>query len=362
MSLALPFARLGSNRRTTPAAPLRFPGRKRPARARTPASRTGYHAAVLSRFWLSVAVGLALVGSLPSCAGQADTLGQATLLVDRGRYADAEAVLQKRLRSHPDDNEARRLLVRVLGAKGDLGRSEREAEALSVRLGPKSPVPWVELGFALELAHRYDEALSLYEREAATAPANPLGPKTGGLRAARWGERELARPRLEEALRRDSRDAAVWHALGLVCLGLGDLPSAEHAYRSGLVADPRALENHVGLATLALVEERPAAALQEYDAILAARPKHGDALLGRSLAVLELDRLDDAERSLKEAEARGADPAVVAKQRRLLAAARAGLPTTSAANARAPSAPAPSVSVPSAPAPSTTATVSPPTP
>ncbi len=180
----------------------------------------------------------------------------------------------------------------------------------------------MELGYALELAHRYDEALTLYDRAAELAPRNPLGPKTGGMRAARWGERELARPRLEEALRRNSRDAEAWHALGLVCLGLGDHASAEQAYRSGLMADPRALENRVGLATLAFARSRPELALREYEAILAERPKQTDAMLGRSLALIQMGRFEEAESALSEAAERGADRDVIRKQREHLAASR----------------------------------------
>ena len=264
---------------------------------------------------------LAIVLAGAGCARESDIVGQATLLVDKGRHAEAQALLEQRLTQHPDDVSARRLLIRVYGAEGDLGRARSESEALAARLGAKSPIPWVELGYALELAHRYDEALSMYDLATEAAPQDPLGPKTAGLRTARWGERELARPRLEEALRRDSRDAAVWHALGLVCLGLGDQVAAERAYRSGLVADPHALENRIGLATLAFMQERPHAALHEYDAILAERPKHADALLGRSLALIMMGRTGEAERALAEAESLGADPAVVGKQRRLLAGA-----------------------------------------
>lgn len=261
---------------------------------------------------------------LPGCASEQDALGQALLLTDRARYREAERVLERRIAEHPEDTKARRLLIRVLGFEGDLGRARRAAEELAARLGHGSPEPWVELGFALELAHRYDEALALYDRAAEVAPRNPLGPKTGGLRAARWGERELARPRLEEALRRDTRDAGVWHALGLVCLGLGDHVSAEQAYRSGLMADPHALENRVGLATLAFATERPEVALREYEAILAERPKQTDAMLGRSLALIHLGRLDAAERALREAAEHRANPAVLAKQQRLLEALRGG--------------------------------------
>lgn len=245
------------------------------------------------------------------------------MLADKGRYEEARAALEAHLHTHPRDIPARRLLVRVHGLSGDLGKAEAEAKVLAHELGPSSPVPWIELGSVLELAHRYDEALERYDQAAVVAPRDPIGPRTGGLRAARWGEHEEARPRLEEALRRDPRDAAVWHALGLVCLGLEDLAAAERAYRSGLLADPRALENRVGLATLALVTNQPAAALEQYDAILEARPKNADAMLGRAWALGALGRLDEAEAALRGAARLGADRAIVRRQARALAEKRA---------------------------------------
>jgi tetratricopeptide (TPR) repeat protein len=269
---------------------------------------------------------LFVLAALPlGCATDKEVVGHALVLVDRGRYAEAEAALERRLREHPEDVQARRLLIRVFGLAGDLGRARQEAEVLTRELGPRSPVPSVELGHALELAHRYDEALALYDHAGELAPRDPLGPKTGGVRSAHWGENELARPRLEEALRRDSRDAQSWHALGLVCLNLRDFRAADWAYRSGLVADPHSVENHVGLATLALVQEQPDAALREFDAVLAERPNRSDALLGRSLALIELRRFEEAEATLAEAEQRGGDRAVIAKQRRLVSALRTGV-------------------------------------
>jgi tetratricopeptide (TPR) repeat protein len=177
----------------------------------------------------------------------------------------------------------------------------------------------VELGHALEMAHRYDEALAAYDRAAEMAPHDPLGPLTGGLRAARWGELELAEPRLSEAVRRGPKDPAAWHALGLVQLSQGNLSGAEQAYHSGLRADPSALENRVGLATLALSRGDLAAALVQYDAIAEQRPKLPDAQLGRSFALIGLGRFDDARHALDEATRLGGDPRVISAQRRELA-------------------------------------------
>jgi tetratricopeptide (TPR) repeat protein len=207
------------------------------------------------------------------------------------------------------------MLVRVEAARGQLGAAQVQVEQLEKQLGPHSPIPLVELGHALEMAHRYDEALAAYDQAAEIAPRDPLGPLTGGLRAARWGELEWAEPRLSEAVRRDAKDPAAWHALGVVRLSRGDLPGAEQAYRSGLLADPAALENRVGLATLAISRGDLRAALVQYDAIAARRPNLADAQLGRSFALIGLGRFEDAQLALHEAERLGGDPKVIAAQR-----------------------------------------------
>jgi Flp pilus assembly protein TadD len=241
------------------------------------------------------------------------------MLIDKGRAEEASTLLLSYLEEHPGAVQERRLLIRVEASRGQLGRAQQQVALLEKQLGPHSPVPLVELGHALEMAHRYDEALAAYDQASERAPRDPLGPLTGGLRAARWGELELAEPRLREAVRRGPKDPAAWHAWGLVQLSQGNLAGAELAYRSGLLADPSALENRVGLATLALSRGDLSAALVQYDAIAQRRPKLPDAQLGRSFALMGLGRFDDARRALDEAERLGGEPRVVAAQRRELA-------------------------------------------
>jgi Flp pilus assembly protein TadD len=241
------------------------------------------------------------------------------MLMDKGCVEEASSLLLSYLQKHPEAVAERRLLIRVEASRGQLGLAQAQVTLLEKQLGRHSPVPLVELGHALEMAHRYDEAMAAFDQAAQLAPRDPLGPLTGGLRAARWGELELAEPRLREAVRRGPKDPAAWHALGLVQLSQGDLAGAEQAYRSGLLADPAALENRVGLATLAVSRGDLAAALVQYDAIAQSRPKLADAQLGRSFALLGLGRLDDARHALDEAERLGGDPRVIAAQRRDLA-------------------------------------------
>jgi Flp pilus assembly protein TadD len=258
---------------------------------------------------------------LAACSATASSpLPRATMLMHKGRADEASKLLNEYLQRHPRAVRERRLLIRVEAFRGQLGAAEAEAEKLARQLGPHSPIPLVELGHALEVAHRYDEALAAYDRAAELAPRDPLGPLTGGLRAARWGELDWAEPRLREAVRRAPRDPAAWHALGLVLLSSGNGAGAEQAYRSGLLADPAALENRVGLATLAVSRGDLSGALVQYDAIVARRPKFADAHLGRSYALIGLGRFAEAKRALNEAARLGADPRVLAAQRRALTA------------------------------------------
>lgn len=256
--------------------------------------------------------------TLAGCASAVSPLPRATLLMDKGQTAEASTLLRRYLAKHPNAVAERRLLVRVEAARGQLGAAQLEVEQLEKQLGPHSPIPLVELGHALEMAHRYDEALAAYDQAAEVAPRDALGPLTGGLRSARWGELEWAEPRLREAVRRDAKDPAAWHALGVVCLSLGNLPAAEQAYRAGLLADPGALENRVGLATLAISRGDLAGALVQYDAIAARRPNFADAQLGRSFALMGLGRFEDARQALDEATRLGGNPKVIAAQQREL--------------------------------------------
>jgi tetratricopeptide (TPR) repeat protein len=259
------------------------------------------------------------VAMLAAAACAAPSATERALSLERQNRDDAAAaVLRERLRARPDDIAARRLLVRVLASAGSLTEARAEVAQLAARLPPDDPTPEIELGHALEFAHRYDEALEAYDRAAAAAPASPDGPREGGMRAAHWGETREALARLEEAVRRGARDAATWHALGIVRLNEGDADGAEQAYRAGAQADPRAAENWLGLASVAMVRGDAAGALEAYDQVAARRPRFAPAQLGRAWALGRLGRRDEALRALDQAAQLGAPGANIAQQRAAL--------------------------------------------
>src|SRR5215207_693622 len=106
-----------------------------------------------------------------ACASSAASpVPRATLLMTKGRADEASRVLRGYLAEHPNSVPERRLLIRVEAFRGQLGAAEAEVAALTRQLGASSPIPLVELGHALEVAHRYDQALEAYDRAAEVAP------------------------------------------------------------------------------------------------------------------------------------------------------------------------------------------------
>lgn len=190
---------------------------------------------------------------------------------------------------------------------------------------PNDPRAWIDLGHGYELQHRYDDALAAYDEAARVAPKDPRGPREGGLRCAKWGENEAARPRLEEAIRRGDDDPSTFHALGLVRLSLGDRKGAREAYLAGLKT-PRGDADAtcvLGLATLAVVESDAKEALRWYDELIKRRPNVPGAHLGRAWALATLGRFESADDAVQDAVSRGAEPADVAKMKKFVSERRA---------------------------------------
>jgi tetratricopeptide (TPR) repeat protein len=261
---------------------------------------------------------LFLLSLVPLAACVPSATERAISLSRQHRDEEGIRVLRAELAKHPGNLEARRILIKLLAVESDMNGVREEVGELQARLPAGDPSAHIELGHAYELTHQFDQALAAYDEAASVAPESPEGPREGGMRCARWGEVEEARPRLEEAVRRGARDAETYHVLGLVLVKLGDLAAAKAAYNAGTLADKKGAENWLGLATVAVIEGDGSAALSAYDQILARKPSFGAAELGRAWALAKLGRREEALRALDHAEELGAPRANVLKQRAVL--------------------------------------------
>ncbi len=286
-----------------------------PALFRPLPTRRMYH--VVERLGTRIRGGFVVLAFLAGCASP-KAIDRAMGEIRRHEEDKAIVTLRHDLAIHPEVHETRILLITLYANSGRLDLAQAEVKELQARSREGDPTPFLELGHAYELAHKFEEALAAYDEAAVYAPASPLGPREGGMRSARWGEADAALERLSEAERRGARDAEFLHTMGLVKLKLGDADGAREAYTRGASADTRRIECLLGLATLALKANDAAAALAAYEQVLSREPKFPAAELGRAWSLAKLGRVAEAERSLTRAEELGAPAANVAKQRAAL--------------------------------------------
>ena len=191
------------------------------------------------------------------------TVNDIQRLLAAGRTADAEGALRSKLAQVPSNVEWRTLLARVLVATG------RKAEAIA------------ELGLAVEHAPSARDARLTLARL-----ANELG------------QSELAARHARVLTERDARDSEAWSALGMAAFGLRNKREAARALRRAVEIDPAYGAARYNLAAVLTDQEQSEEALEHAAAALKAGAKPRSVSLVQARALVQLDRLEDAEQKL----------------------------------------------------------------
>jgi len=207
---------------------------------------------------------------------------------DAGYYELAKAALNKSLDLVSSD-------LAAASAKTHMAvvamAEHRFDEALSwaqeaLALGSGDPSPWAIVGDALTDLGEYDRAREAYARlrdpiqpeNESTALAYERESRVAYLRFLRGdaqGAIKLMRDAIALAttLRLPAENVA-WseYQLGEICFKSGDIPDAEHAYRTGLLIDPNSYRNLAGLGEVRTAQERYSEAIALYQKALAVVP------------------------------------------------------------------------------------------
>lgn len=146
----------------------------------------------------------------------AQTLPQAQALADRGAYAAAADLLERRLAETPEDAESRFLLARVLAWNGEPARALPLYEALLAR-GPDNADYLLGYGQALLWSGQRERAVAVLERAQRLAPdyaevARALAQARANTTAAETPPRPLAAP---TPTPKSARDAATHRSVAL---------------------------------------------------------------------------------------------------------------------------------------------------
>jgi tetratricopeptide (TPR) repeat protein len=233
------------------------------------------------------------MSSKPGLINLGQMLGEAVVLQRQGNLRDAEKAYNRILKTAPGNFDALNLLGAVKAQQGRIGEAHRLFSA-AVKVKPRAPQGWANLGQALLGLKRGSEALECLDKARVFAPddisilsqhANTL------LSLGRPGD---ALAEFQQVLLRDPRhlEARINCGLAQAALGLSEQALAEFDIALALAPGHPIVQFNRGVALLKL--GRYAEAIAANDAALAAAPDHPGALLNRGRALAQLNHVDAA--------------------------------------------------------------------
>lgn len=251
--------------------------------------RGGAHAAAIVSYRLALR-------SDPELADASLRIGRLFLTVDQ--LGEAAAAFAAELEHHPGNATAARELGLALSRLGEHDRAVAQLELLTRRM-PGDAENWRALGYAYLGAGRAPDAETALRRAVALPPPNAAAHRDLGFVLAAGGRADEAHAEYRRALEIDPGEAGAWLNLGNLDRARGETARALEEFRAAERSDSTLAAALKGQA-LALVElERPEEAGAVYRRLLARVP--GDVetrfaavrlyeALGRADVALELAR------------------------------------------------------------------------
>ncbi len=178
---------------------------------------------------------------------------EAAVAMNEGRLDEGATLLEARLRDHPNDAPALRLLGEIRWRKGDM----TEALALVERAVRAAPGFDLARNFLIRLllqANRLTEALGHAETLATSPLANPGNDLLMASVLVRLGEQQRAGGLYRQLLAKEPNQPQVWQNLGHVLKTLGQQAEAVDAYRQAVTHQPTMGEAWWSLANLKTVK------------------------------------------------------------------------------------------------------------
>jgi tetratricopeptide (TPR) repeat protein len=216
---------------------------------------------------------------------------------DRRRFADAESACREAIRLNP------RLAAGYINLGNALQALHRPVEAveamrIALRIEPDNVLGLANLGQVLsELGDPdlLDEAERLCRRAEALAPQLPQAPENLGNALSMQGRLEEALACYKRSLERDPRRAMPRHFIGQLLQERGRYDEAARLYEAARAVEPGEVRFLLDLAGLSAAREQHHQAAEQYRLAVTLHPECAEAHHGLGLALLDQCRLDEAE-------------------------------------------------------------------
>jgi tetratricopeptide (TPR) repeat protein len=248
------------------------------------------------------------VSAKPVSFDLGQSLHEALALQRQGRLREAEKIYGRVLKAAPDNFDALNLLGAVKMRLGHAGEAHRLLTA-AVKINPRVPGAWANLGHVLYALKRSQDALDCYDKARALAPDDVgiLNDHANALLGL--GRPQEALAEFRQVLARVPQHPQARLSSGVAQAQLGAFAEAIADFDAALALAPGQPVAHYNRGVALFNLGRYADAVGAHDRALAAAPDHAGAWLNRGQALAALNRHHDAIASYDKATALRKDDA-----------------------------------------------------
>lgn len=227
----------------------------------------------------------------PPISGAPHEFEAASALHRNGRFAEAQAVLERLLEAQPRHFEALFLSALIAAQSGHLRRAvELFDEALGVR--PDHAASHCNRGVALAELDDFAGALSSYDRAISLKPDYAAAYSNRGNAQKELGQLEAALSSFDRAVAIKPDLAEAYVNRGAVLKDLGRFEAALRSYDQAIGLRSNLPEAHSNRGMVLKELRQWEAALASYNQAIACKADYADAYLNRGVLLAELNRLE----------------------------------------------------------------------
>jgi protein O-GlcNAc transferase len=220
-------------------------------------------------------------------------LMHAIALLQQGKVAEAEKLVQDILQRQPTNFEVLHLLGVIALQTGRIDRSHGLI-AKAILINPNVPAAHCNLATALQRLGRHKEAVASYDKAIALKPdfAEAYNDRGNALRQLRRFDEALADCDRAIALKSDFAEA--YDDRGTILQELGRCEEAIASHDKAITLQPGFAEAHTNRGNALRDLKRFGEALVSYDTAITLRPDFAEAHVNRGNVLRDLKRLDEA--------------------------------------------------------------------